>query len=98
MMRWLRRFFESDDPIVKVAAGLPEAEAVMLKDILEEQEIAAYTKNMSALTVIYEAGSIGNDFDLFIKRSDLERATEILKSTLEPNKLTGGDETSQAPL
>ena len=98
MMRWLRRFFESDDPIVKVAAGLPEAEAVMLKDILEEQEIAAYTKNMSALTVIYEAGSIGNDFDLFIKRSDLERARETLAPMLGSENLAGEDESSQAPL
>ena len=90
-MGWLRRFFYSDDPIVKVAAGLPEAEAVMLRDILEEQEIAAFTKNMNFLTVIYEAGALGNGYDLFVKQSDFERAREILKATLEPEKLVGED-------
>jgi hypothetical protein len=77
-MRWLRRFLSSGDPIVKLAAALSEAEAQMSRDILEDNGIPAMVKNMNFLTVTHEAGSFGNDHDLFVKQSDLERARELL--------------------
>lgn len=85
-MRWLRRFFSSDDPIVKLVAALSETEAHMSRDILEDSGIPAMVKNMNFLTVTHEAGSIGNDYDLFVKQSDLERARELLSPPPEPEE------------
>ena len=79
-MRWLRRFFSSGDPIVKLAAALSETEAQMWRGILEDNGIPAMVKNMNFLTVTHEAGSFGNDHDLFVKQSDLARAEEILEA------------------
>ena len=84
MMRWLRTFFYSDDPVVRVAAAISEAEAQLLRDVLQDSEIPAFTKNMSFLTITHGAGSIGNDYDLFVKQSDLERAREVLAPLVEP--------------
>ena len=85
-MRWLRRFFSSGDPIVKLVAALSETEAQLSRDILEDNGIPAMVKNMNFLTVTHEAGSFGNDYDLFVKQSDLERARELLSPTLEPEE------------
>ncbi len=85
-MRWLRRFLSSDDPIVKLAAVLSEAEAQMSRDILEDNGIPAMVKNMNFLTVTHETGSFGNDYDLFVKQSDLERARELLSPAQEPEE------------
>ncbi len=82
-MRWLRRFFSSDDPIVKLAAALSETEAQLSRDILEDNGIPAMVKNMNFLTVTHEAGSFGNDHDLFVKQSDLQRARELLSPMRE---------------
>ena len=85
-MRWLRRFFSSGDPIVKLVAALSETEAQMSRDILEDNGIPAMVKNMNFLTVAQQAGSIGNDYDLFVKQSDLERARELLSPQLDPEE------------
>lgn len=85
-MRWLRRFFSSGDPIVKLTAALSETEAQISRDILQDNGIPAMVKNMNFLTVTHEAGSIGNDYDLFVKQSDLERARELLSPPLEPEE------------
>ena len=77
-MRWLREFFSSGDPIVKLAGALSETEAQMLRDILQDNGVPAMVKNMNFLTVAHEAGSLGNDYDLFVRQSDLERARELL--------------------
>ena len=85
-MRWLRRFFSSGDPVVKLAAALSETEAQISRDILEDNGIPAMVKNMNFLTVTHETGSFGNDHDLFVKQSDLERALELLSPAQEPEE------------
>ncbi|MCH7488537.1 MAG: DUF2007 domain-containing protein [Chloroflexi bacterium] len=77
-MRWLRKFFYSDDPVVKVRAALSESEALLLREVLEDSGVPVMSKNMNFLTVTHETGSFGNDYDLFVKQSDLARAEEIL--------------------
>ena len=79
-MRWLRKFFYSDDPTVKVRAALTESDVLLLRDVLEESDVPAMFKNMNVLTVTHEAGSFGSDYDLFVKQSDLARAEEILEA------------------
>ncbi len=41
MIGWLRRFFQSHDPIVKVAAGMSEPAANMLRELLENRGVPA---------------------------------------------------------
>ncbi|MCH7812132.1 MAG: DUF2007 domain-containing protein [Chloroflexi bacterium] len=84
MMRWLKRYLESDDPIVKVVGAISEQEAGMWRELLENNGIPAMSKNMSGLSVTGHVGPMAIDFDLFVKRSDLERAREILESLQEP--------------
>ena len=47
MMDWLRRFFYSDDPEVKVAAALSELEAKMWQEMLANNQIPAAVKNIT---------------------------------------------------
>ena len=90
-MRWLRSFFQSPDPIVKVAAGVSEPESGMLTELLENEGIAAYAKNMNAMSAMQYAGSLANDFDIFVKRSDADRAREILRPLLQPIQLVDAE-------
>lgn len=80
-MRWLRRFFAVDDPLVKVASGLSEPEAGMWRELLEDAGIRCLVKNMNYLSVSYGAAG-PNDYDMWVKRSDLERAREVLAHLL----------------
>lgn len=85
MMRWLRRFFYSDDPIVKVAAAMNKPEAEMWREMLENDGIPSMVKNITG-GYLYEYGNatlMRPDFDLFVKQSDLERAREALGRMLE---------------
>ena len=77
-MRWLRRFFSSADPIVKLVAALGEPEAEMWRGLLANNEIVAMVKYMGALGGSTQRPGFTNDFDLFVKQSDLERAREVL--------------------
>lgn len=86
MMRWLRRFFYSDDPDVKVAAGLSEPEAQMLQELLENSGIPSLIKNMKVLSVTYGC-SLGNEFDMWVKRGDLLRVREVLEAVVRPEVL-----------
>ena len=88
VMRWLRRFFYSDDPVVRLVGGLSEPEAGMVQEALQREGVAAMSKNMDALRGAYgEASTIAsNSHDLFVKRSDLERAGEIAEALLPPQK------------
>lgn len=88
-MRWLRRFFYSDDPVVKVAAGLSEPEAGMLRELLESNGIAAAVKNVSYLSAYGAAGT--NSHGMWVKRSDLERARELLAPLLRADQLGEGE-------
>ena len=76
-MRWLRRFLYSDDPEVKLASGLSEPEAKMWQELLAKNGIRAMVRNMDVLSVAYGA-SPSNNFDMWVKQSDLERARETL--------------------
>jgi hypothetical protein len=85
-MRWLHKFLYSDDPDVKVAAGLSEPEAQMLQELLENSGIPSMIKNMKVLSVTYGC-SLGNEFDMWVKRSDLSRAREVLEAVVRPEVL-----------
>ncbi len=76
-MRWLRRFFYSDDPVVRLVGGLAEPEAEMWRELLVNEGIPAMVKNTDALSATYGA-SPANSFDLFVRESDLERAQALL--------------------
>jgi hypothetical protein len=86
-MRWLRGFLESPDPAVRVAAGLSEPEAGMWQELLENNGIPAFLKNMNFLSVTHQFGSMPGDYDLFVQRSDLGRARELLEPLLRPGEL-----------
>lgn len=87
MFKWLHRFFYSDDPIVKVAAGFSEPEALMWQELLQNNGIRAMARNMNFLSVTREFGSMPGDYDLYVNRSDLPRAREVLEPLLRPEQL-----------
>ena len=80
-MDWLRRFFHSDNPVVKLVGALTEPEAEMYRELLADNGIVAMVKNTGAFT--YLQLPMENSFDLLIRQSDLERATEVLMPLLE---------------
>ena len=81
-MRWLRRFFYSDDPIVKVIGGLLEPEAKMWREMLENEGVPAHTKIMDPVA-LSDGGALGTTTAIFVKQSDLDRAREVLAPLLE---------------
>ena len=80
-MDWLRRFFHSDNPVVKLVGALTEPEAEMYRELLADNGIVGMVKNTGAFT--YLQLPMENSFDLLIRQSDLERATEVLMPLLE---------------
>ena len=76
-MRWVRDFFSSGDPIVKLCGALGEPDALMRKELLENNDLPSMVKNMAGDAAAYGA-TAAFGFDLFVKQSDVERATEIL--------------------
>jgi hypothetical protein len=90
MMRWVRRFFYSEDPIVKVAAGLLEPEAEMWRDILEQEGVPAFSKVMDPLARS-EGSAIGTNTALFVKQSDVLRARELLAPLSKRGQLVEED-------
>ena len=91
---WLRRFFYSDDPVVKVAAGFSEPEAEMWRELLRNNGIPAMSKNMTGWAYNWGAQSLPfeRNYDLFVKQSDVERAREVLEEVLEPAQLEEEEE------
>ena len=85
-MRWLRRFFYSDDPIVKVATGLLEPEAEMWRDILEQEGVPAFAKIMDPIA-LSDGRATGINTALFVKQSDLGRARAILAPLAKRGRL-----------
>jgi len=80
VLGWLRRFFYSDDPIVRVRAALLEPEAESFRVLLENNNVPAMIKNVGS-GADYRLGRatlFSPDYDLFVRRSDLERAEEVL--------------------
>ncbi len=85
-MRWLRRFLYSDDPIVRVAAGLLEPEAEMWREILQDEGILSVKK---VDDVAAGDAATGTNVAIVVKRSDLERARELLAPLAERGQLVG---------
>ncbi len=76
-MQWLKRWFTSDDPIVKFVGALNETEARMRRELLEREGVPAMVRNVAGDTSAYGAAPLYG-FALFVKQSDAERAEEIL--------------------
>ncbi len=76
-MRWFKRFLSTDDPIVKLIAALTEPEALMRRELLDRGGVPAMVKNTGALQSHLQL-PFSQDFDIFVKKSDAERAAEIL--------------------
>jgi hypothetical protein len=80
MIDWLRKFLYSDDEPVIAARGMLEPEAELWRQMLENNGIRAFTKIMDAVAVS-DGRATGTDCALYVKRSDLEQAQELLAST-----------------
>jgi len=85
VFRWLRRFFYSDDPDVKLVAAITEPEAEMWRELLAANGIPTMVKNTSFLSVDMGGAPLPtpNHFDMWVKQSDFERARELLAPLLE---------------
>ncbi len=90
-MRWLRKFFYSDDPDVKIADGLTEYDAAICEELLRNSGVIAMKKNMDPLYDRYWRPVLpfANHFALWVKRSELRRARRILKAVLDRKQLIG---------
>ena len=89
MFKWLRKFFYSDDELIKLADGVSEPEAEMARELLVSNGVPAMVRNMDVLSV--EGGRMAmpaaNNFALYVKQSDVQRAIDILGSLLGGGKL-----------
>ncbi len=93
-MRWLKDFFASDDPIVRIAGALSEPEAQMHRERLENDGVPAMVKDVVGGSSSFEAvPPLG--FALFVKQSDVERAAEILGPLMDTSQ--GEDGLSESP-
>jgi hypothetical protein len=90
LFKWLHKFFYSDDEIVKLADGVSEPDAELARELLMNNGVAAMMRNMDFLSV--DGGRMAmpsaNNFALYVKQSDLERAIEILGPLLDHGRLT----------
>jgi len=77
---WFRRFFYSDDPVVKLVGALTEPEAELRRGLLTEEGIVTLIKNKSFLSHMWGSTSLPfeNSHDLLVKESDLAHAKEVL--------------------
>ncbi len=87
-MRWLKGLLASDDPIVKLVAALSEPEAQMRRELLENNGVPAMVKDVGIGLSAYGA-SPPFGFDLFVKKSDAERAAEILGPLMDASPPDG---------
>ena len=88
-MRWLRDFFRSENPLVKLVAALTEPEALMRRELLDRNGLPAMVKNTGALQSHLQL-PFSQDYDLYVKRSDAEQAAEILGPLMDVNPPEGG--------
>jgi hypothetical protein len=86
---WLRRFFYSDDEVIKLADGLSEFDAGSYGEMLAKNSVVAMKKNMDALSTRFGGAMTfaANSYALFVKQSDVERSIEILGPLLGHGKL-----------
>ncbi|MEX1254354.1 MAG: DUF2007 domain-containing protein [Dehalococcoidia bacterium] len=82
-MRWLREFLRERDPLARVASALTEPEALMWRELLENNGVPAMVKNVNALSVTQSFPTPFGDYDLYVKQGDLERAEEVLGPMLD---------------
>ena len=92
-MNWFRRFFHDDDPIEPLLFGLFEPEAEMYRELLSSSGVPAALRNTSSLAV-YRAPMAGS-FDVLIRRSDVDRAREVIDSLVEDESEWGDEEPSE---
>jgi hypothetical protein len=79
VLKWLRHWFYSDDPDVKLAEGLSEYDAAQYREILANSGIVSMAKNMNALYGNYGGTApFGNDYSLWVRESNVERACQVL--------------------
>lgn len=83
-MRWLRGFLTSGDPIVRLLAALSEPEALMRRELLEREGVPAMVKNTGTLQSHLQL-PFSQDFDLYVRQADVERAEEILGPLMDPH-------------
>ncbi len=88
-MRWLKSFFSSDDPIVRLIGGFNEPEAQMHRERLEREGLPAMVKNTGALQSHLQL-PFSQDFDIYVKKSDAERAAEILGPLMDTSQAEAG--------
>jgi hypothetical protein len=81
---WLRKFFYSDDPDVKIADGLSEFDAAMYQELLDNMGIVSMKKNMLAIYDRYWRPMLpAGHFALYVKQSDVDGAMETIGDLLE---------------
>jgi hypothetical protein len=79
VLKWLRSFFYSDDPDVKLAEGMSEYDAAQYREILANNGIMSMAKNVNALYGNYGGiATLGNDYTLWVRESDVEAACQVL--------------------
>jgi hypothetical protein len=87
LLRRLHKFFYSDDEIVKLADGLNEFDAGSYEELLRNNGIVAMRKNMEAVYDRYWRPMLFDNFALYVKQSDVDRAIEVLGPLLGNGKL-----------
>jgi len=88
ILRKVKGFFVADDPTVKLVANVDEPEALMCKELLENGGVPAYVKNSDSYSATYGATPLLG-VDIYVTRSDVERAEEILGPHLETHRGRG---------
>lgn len=83
ILRRVKGFFVADDPTVKLVANVDEPEALMCKELLDNGGVPAYVKNSDSYSATYGATPLLG-VDIYVKRSDVERAEEILGLSWRP--------------
>lgn len=80
MFKWLRSFFYSDDPEVRLADGLSEYDAAQYHEILANSGIMSVWKDMSPFAASPSVWPTMNPtgFAIWVKESDVEPAIGVL--------------------
>ena len=74
---------------MKLVGALNETDAQMRRELLENNGVPAMVRNIAGDTAAYGAAS-SFGFALFVKRSDAERAGEILGSQMDASPSEDG--------
>lgn len=80
MFKWLRNFFYSGDPDIKLAGGMNELDAAQYQELLANSGIMSMAKDASALAInryVWPTAAV-NAYGLWVKQSDVEAACQVL--------------------